>query len=99
LDSLVSFVRQSSCQTGSTLRAMNGVYARPHPGPLPQGEGVAARVAQNFAHRHCRRRPSAVRRKTRMTIRVVRVVNNRRMILPLLGVRVGVATDVYALHL
>jgi len=33
---LKGFWGESSCQTGSTLEKSNGVYARPHPGPLPQ---------------------------------------------------------------
>jgi hypothetical protein len=84
-DRLKGFLSPSSQQTGSALRAMNGVDTRPHPGPLPRGEGVVTCVAQNFAHCYCRRRPSVVRRKTRTTTHIVRAVHNRRMIPPLLS--------------
>jgi hypothetical protein len=67
--------------------------ARPHPDPLPRGEGEAARVILNFARHNCCRRPSIVQRKTRTTTRVIHVINNRRMILPLLGERAGLRVD------
>src|SRR5579859_1647493 len=89
-DRLKGFTNPSSQQTAS----VSLLDAHPHPSPLPRGEGEATHVAQNFARQNCNHRLFTVCRKTRTTSRVVRVVHNRRMILPLLGERAGVRADV-----
>src|ERR1039458_10249623 len=53
LGRLKNFIGQSSRQTGSTLKKSNGVYARPHPGPLSRGEGEANCLGGNFIRRDC----------------------------------------------
>jgi hypothetical protein len=83
-------VGQSSRQTGTTANGLNSFDARPHPNPLPRGEGEAARVSRKFGRHNCSRRLSAVRAKTLTTNCDVRIVNRRRTILPLLGERAGV---------
>jgi hypothetical protein len=91
---LESFPSQSSRQTGSTLKKSNGVYARPHPGPLPRGEGEANCLGGNSVRRDCSHRPSAICSKTHSIISNIRITQERRMILPLLGARAGVRADV-----
>ncbi len=86
---LNSFVGQSSCQTVS-LRQRHALYARPHPGPLPRGEGEVARVIGKFAHRSCSRRFSAVCANKRTMAGHFKAASDRQMILPLLGERAGV---------
>jgi hypothetical protein len=93
LGRLKNFVSESSCQTGSTLKKSNGVYARPHPGPLPRGEGEANCLGGNFVRRDCSHRPSAICSKTHSIISNIRITKERRMILPLLGERAGVRAD------
>src|SRR5208282_2800088 len=87
---LNAFTAQSSRQTGSALRAMNGVYARPHPGPLPRGEGEATRLARRLNRPNYSRHLAVVRTRTVTTTRVGRSANDRRLIPPLLGERAGV---------
>ena len=70
------------------------INARPHPGPLPQGEGEATRVSRKSNPHNCSRRLSAARSKAVTTCCDVPIVNNRRMILPLLGERAGVRASV-----
>src|SRR5208282_1476829 len=80
-DRLKGFVRQSSKQT-----AVESVFdARPHPGPLPRGEGEATRSALNFDHHNYGHRFSIICCKMRTTTHTVRIGDNRRTILPLLG--------------
>ena len=86
---LGNFVGQSSRQAHLTNR-VDGFDARPHPGPLPRGEGEAARVSRESRRHTCNRRLSAFRSKTLATTCDGRIANNRRMILPLLGERAGV---------
>jgi len=87
---LGNFISQSSRQ--ADLGANGFIYsdARPHPGPLPRGEGEAARGSRKFGHHNCNRPLSTIRAKTLTTSCDVQIVNNRRMILPLLGERAGV---------
>jgi hypothetical protein len=70
------------------------IYTRPHPGPLPRGEGEATRVFAKFDRHGCNRRLFVIRLKTHTTTRDVRFANNRRTILPLLGERAGVRASV-----
>ena len=93
-DRLNGFPAQSSRQTGSSLKESNGFNVRPRPGPLPRGEGEATRVSRTLGRHRCSRRLSSVRRKKLMTICIVLIVNNRRIILPLLGERAGARADV-----
>jgi hypothetical protein len=89
-DRLKGFANQSSRQTGSALREMNVVYARPHPGPLPRGEGEARRTLRKIVHHNFGRRHAVVRAGRLPTIRGNHIAYDRRMILPLLGERAGV---------
>jgi hypothetical protein len=105
LGRLKGFPGQSSCQTGSTLKKSNGVYARPHPGPLPREEGEAGKVAGKFVRRICNLRFLAARFKPKTTTSGARIAINRQIILPLLvpirnrdvspraGVRADATTD------
>ena len=93
-DRLKGFPGQSSQQTGSALKESNGFIVRPRPGPLPRGEGEAKRVSRTLGRHRCSRRPSFVRRKKLTTICIVLIVNNWRIILPLLGERAGARADV-----
>jgi hypothetical protein len=76
------------------LKEANGFNVRPRPGPLPREEGEATRVSRNLGCHRCSRRLSSVRRKKLTTICIVLIVNNRRIILPLLGERAGARADV-----
>jgi hypothetical protein len=91
---LENFACQSSRQAGSTANGLTGFDARPHPGPLPRGEGEAARGSQRFDRHSCNFHPSAVRSKTIATTGDVRIANKRRTIPPLLEERVGVRASV-----
>ena len=93
-DSLKGFPGQSSQQTGATLKESNGFNVRPRPDPLPRGEGEATRVSRTLGRHRCDRRLSSVRRKKLTTICTVLIVNNRRIILPLLGERAGARAEV-----
>jgi hypothetical protein len=76
------------------LKESNGFNVRPRPDPLPRGEGEATRVSRTLGRHRCSRRLSAIRRKKLTTICIVLIVNNRRIILPLLGERAGARADV-----
>ena len=89
-DRLKGFIAQSSRQTGSALREINGGYARPHPSPLPRGEGEATRLARSLKRPNCSRRLGVVRTRKLTTTRVGRSANDRQRIPPLLGERAGV---------
>jgi hypothetical protein len=82
--------RQSSWQTDSILNPSNGVHARPHPKPLPQGEGEANRVSRKFGSHRFSHGHLGLQARHRTTIRYTHLANSRRMILPLLGERAGV---------
>src|SRR5208283_667980 len=84
LDRLEGFPSQSSWQTEMRRGGMSMIDVRPHPSLLPRGEGETARADLNFARQHCRHRLSAVRHRPHTTTRVVRIVNDRRIVLPLL---------------
>jgi hypothetical protein len=64
------------------LKESNGFNVRPHPGPLPRGEGETVGVSRTLGRHRCGRRLSAVRRKKLTTICIVLTVNNRRITLP-----------------
>jgi len=64
--------------------------ARPHPGPLPRGEGEAVRVSRTRGRHSCSRRPAVIRAGKRTAISDFRIAGNRRIILPLPGERAGV---------
>ncbi|GEM_PF-181369 len=93
LGRLKNFIGQSSRQTGSTLKKSNGVYARPHPGPLSRGKGEAGKVARKFVRYICNHRLPAVDFKPNTTTSGVRIAINWQIILPLLGERAGVRVD------
>src|ERR1700690_786641 len=92
-DRLMGFAGQSSRQTRSEMETPSGNYARPHPGPLPRGEGEATRGALNFDYHNYRHRFSTICCKMRTTTHAVRVGDNLRTILPPLGERAGVRAD------
>ena len=87
---LGNFVGQSSRQATVGTNESNGIYARPHPGPLPRGEGAAVHVSRKFGRPNCSDRLSVIRAGNLTTTRDVYLTRNRRMILPLLGERAGV---------
>src|SRR5688572_5131146 len=77
-------VDQSSQQaTGGTNE--NGIYARPHPGPLPRGEGEADHVSRRFGRPNCIDRLAAIGDRNLTTTSDVYLAGNRQMIRPLLG--------------
>ncbi len=87
---LENFAGQSSRQAASTANGLISFDARPHPSPLPRGEGEAARVSRKFGRHNSNRRHSTVRAKPLTTNCDVQIANNRRTILPLLGEMAGV---------
>ncbi len=92
-DRLNAFSTQSSQQT-SVAEELNGVDARPHPGPLPQGEGEAARISQKLDGHNCPRRPAVIRAGKFASTCIDRIASRQRIIPPLLGERAGVRADV-----
>ena len=70
------------------------VHARPHPGPLPRGEGELDHVPGSFGRRGCIFRPVEVCGETREQLKPARLAQERRTSLPLLGERAGVRADV-----
>ncbi len=64
--------------------------ARPHPGPLPRGEGEAVHIARKFVRPRCRRRLLNISKRTRTYTEDTHCTKQWRMILPLLGERAGV---------
>jgi hypothetical protein len=71
----------------------NGGNTRPHPGPLPRGEGEANHVSRNLEWPGCSHRLFAIQFE-RSIISADHFANNRRRIPPLLGERAGVRVDV-----
>lgn len=69
-------------------------YARPHPNPLPRGEGVAVYISRDLVRPRCNRQPLIDRENPHENPKVVQGVKQRRMIPPLLGERVGVRASV-----
>ena len=84
---LETFVLQSSRQTDT---GMNGFNDRPHPGPLPQGEGEVACVSRKLDRHGCNRRLPVICARNCTTTCDAHIANDRRTILPLLGERAGV---------
>ena len=70
--------------------ADKSVYARPHPGPLPRGEGVADRIARLLVRRICNLRHSVARQNSCAINGDPINLLDRQMVLPLLGERAGV---------
>jgi len=64
--------------------------ARPHPGPLPRGEGDGIHVGRNIERHRCSRGFLFVRMAAREQTNGVYQANQRRIIFPLLGERAGV---------
>ena len=56
---------------------------------------MALRVARKYLNRSCSRRVLVIRRKDRTTTQRIRIVEVRRIFLPLLGERAGVRADVH----
>jgi len=69
------------------------VYARPHPGPLPWGEGGHYHGAGNFSVSIAVTDSVSFTNKTHDNPAYY-LLKTRRMILPLLGERAGVRADV-----
>ena len=61
--------------------------ARPHPSPLPQGEGEPPASFRKLRRLNCSRRVSGLRSETGRTTAILRIFKNGRIILPLLGER------------
>ena len=93
---LGNFVVQSSQQPGSSANGLICSDARPHPSPLPRGEGEVARVPRQFSRHNCNHRCPGVRSKALAATCDVRTSNTRRTILPLLADRAVVTTNIPA---
>ncbi len=72
------------------LDGMRVFHARPHPGPLPRGEGETLNDPRKLGRSNCIRRLTTTRSESRRSTRDAHMINNRQMILPLLGERAGV---------
>ena len=68
--------------------------SRPHPGPLPRGEGERCGLLVEILDRGCRRRCLVKLGKMRHHPGALATTNAWQMVLPLLGERVGVRADV-----
>src|SRR5882757_646834 len=82
--------RKMSLLTSAATKRKN---ARPHPGPLPQGEGET--VAANERISHAKLKPAS-RRKNQLPGNgngIHRVSENAAILPPLLGERAGVRAD------
>ena len=75
---------------------VSGEYARPHPGPLPRGEGERSCALGKFVHQPGTRRLCLVEVVRVGRIRCDRLPQRRRRIHPLLGERAGVRASVYS---
>jgi len=64
--------------------------ARPHPDPLPRGEGTVACACNKFVRRSCNRRASAIRSTTHNNLTTAEHTGDCQMFIPLLGERAGV---------
>ena len=64
--------------------------ARPHPSPLPRGEGEPPASFRKLRRHNCGRRVSRLRSETGRTTAILRIFKNGWIILPLLGERAGV---------
>ena len=93
-DRLKGFIGQSSQQTGSALEESNGFNVRPHPGPLPRGEGEAICIVHKLVRRGCSRHLSVIYSKARAKTCDAGIASDQRIILPLLGERAGARADV-----
>jgi hypothetical protein len=67
-------------------------YARPHPGPLPRGEGEQITVPGKLGGVGCNRRRFALRAESGNGTECVHIGQTREQLLPLLGERAGVRT-------
>ena len=67
-----------------------GVYARPHPDPLPRGEGGRSDAVGNLLRVGCNGSSTAVLWSKRSHKRGVCIAQTRQPVLPLLGERAGV---------
>jgi hypothetical protein len=90
LNSLGNFPGQSSRQARTTANESIYSEAGPHSGPLPRGDGEAGRASRKFRRHNCNSHFSAVRSRTLATSGHVRIPNEQRTILPLLGERAAV---------
>jgi hypothetical protein len=79
---LKSSMNQSSHETSTAMRDVLVTDARPHPGPLPRGEGEPSTVTGQFIRLVCRRRPCGPRFYSRPKTSGDRCARQRRMILP-----------------
>jgi hypothetical protein len=60
-------------------------YARPHPSPLPRGEGTAMCVCNKFVRRGCNRRTFTIRSVTPDNLTPTKRTRDCRTFLPLPG--------------
>jgi hypothetical protein len=70
-------------------------YVRPHPRPLPRGEGEASYNVWQCVYRNCSHRLSRVCFRTRSITSDFHDSNKQQMILPLLGERGGVRAELF----
>ena len=68
----------------------NKFNARPHPDPLPRGEGTAMHVFGKLVRHGCNHSASALSTETWDNLTVSAHTCGHRMFLPLLGERAGV---------
>ena len=67
-----------------------GFNARPHPDPLPRGEGEAIAASKNPAGRFRNRRATGFRKQLHEELRALKLTRSGETMLPLLGERAGV---------
>jgi hypothetical protein len=79
---LKSSMNQSSHQTKAGMKRSSGVEARPHPGPLPRGEGEPSTVTGQFVRPITYHRRSDQCFKVRPRTKRHRFARERRIILP-----------------
>ena len=68
--------------------------ARPHPGPLPRGEGETVSALRQAPHTRFKRAPRAKNQRTEAANGIHEVSPNTAIVLPLPGERAGVRADV-----
>ena len=90
---LKGLMNQSSRQTRAEMTEVCAVDARPHPGPLPRGEGEQSNVTGKFVRPACSRRASDLCFNALPKTSRDRCASQRRMVLPILGERAGARAD------
>ena len=85
---------EEEAEVRNVMAVRVGSLTRPHPGPLPQGEGECGGARGGIGRAPCYRRLLLIHGRARRYIWSVRPARARRAFLPLLGERVGVTAAV-----